>query len=116
HFANFVRDIDFAHLDLEPADITAGGCDAWARQSDDFAFGWVVNPKTSVARESFTLSGLADGSYDVRLYRTWRGRYLDSVTAPCRDGKLTVTIPELRTTGGHALHIGNDIAFKIRRQ
>jgi hypothetical protein len=116
HFADFVEDVDFAQLDLQPADITAGRCDAWALRSDDFALGWLVNPRTSVARESFTVSGLADGSYDVRLYRTWRGRYLDPVAVQCEDGRLTVSIPELRTTGGHALHIGHDVAFKIQRK
>ena len=55
----------------------------------------------------------ADGEYDVRLYRTWRGRYLDRQTVECKGGKLTCTVPELKTTGGHALHIGSDVAFKI---
>ena len=116
YFSRFVADIDFANLDLAPADITATNCDAWAMKSDKFIFGWVVNPRTSVARESFTISGLADGKYDVRLYRTWRGRYLDRQSLECNDGKLTCTIPELKTTGGHALHIGNDVAFKIVRK
>jgi hypothetical protein len=113
HFADFVADIEFAKLDLEPAEITAGDCDAWALRDGNFVFGWVVNPRTSVANESFTVSGLDDGDYQVRLYHTWRGRYLDPTRVPCRDGKLTVTIPELRTTRGHASHIGHDVAFKI---
>jgi hypothetical protein len=113
NFAQFVRDIDFARLTPEPAQITAGNCDAWAMRSGGFVFGWVVNPRTSVANETFTVSGLKDGDYEVRLYRTWRGRYLDPQTLQCRDGKLTVTIPELRTTGGHASYIGNDVAFKV---
>lgn len=113
YFSEFVADIDFANLEFEPAEITAGDCDAWAMKSDKLIFGWVVNPRTSVANEAFTISGLPDGSYDVRLYRTWRGRYLDRQTIESRGGKLTCTIPELKTTGGHALHIGNDIAFKI---
>jgi hypothetical protein len=113
YFSQFVGDINFAQLDLEPVLVEAGNCDAWAMKSDRLIFGWVVHPKTSVAKESFTIAGLKDGNYEVRLYRTWRGRYLDPQTLPCRDGKLTVTIPELATTGGHALHIGNDIAFKI---
>jgi len=116
HFARFIGDIDFAGLDLRPTEIGAGDCDAWAMRSDDFVVGWVVHQQTSVANESVTLSGLPDGSYEVRLYRTWRGRYLDPVTVPCRDGKLTLSIPELKTTGGHALHIGNDVAFKIVRK
>jgi hypothetical protein len=113
HFADFVADIEFANLDLEPAEITAGDCDAWALRDGNFVFGWVVNPRTSVANESFTIGGLGDGDYEVRLYRTWRGRYLDPTRVSCRDGKLTVTIPELRTTRGHASHIGHDVAFKI---
>jgi len=113
HFRQFVDDIDFARLDLEPIAVEAGNCDAWAMKSDKLIFGWIVHPKTSVANESFTIAGLQDRNYEVRLYRTWRGRYLDPEILPCRDGKLTVTIPELKTTGGHALHIGNDVAFKI---
>ena len=113
YFSQFVADIDFANLNFEPAEITAGPCDAWAMKSDKLIFGWVVHPRTSIANESFTISGLRDGPYDVRLYRTWRGRYMDREMIECRDGKLTCTIPELKTTGGHALHIGNDVAFKI---
>lgn len=112
-FGRFVANIDLAHLSPEPAEITAGNCDAWAMRSGDFVFGWVVNPRTGVANESFTISGLKDGDYEVRLYRTWRGRYLDPQTLQCRDGKLTATIPELRTTGGRASNIGNDVAFKV---
>jgi hypothetical protein len=113
YFAQFVGDIDFARLEFQPAEIAAGGCDAWAMKSDKLIFGWVVNPRTSMANESFTIAGLADGDYEVRLYRTWRGRYLEPQTLPCRDGKLTVTIPELTTTQGHASYIGEDIAFRI---
>lgn len=113
YFSQFVSDIDFANLDFQPAEIAAGGCDAWAMKSEKLIHGWVVNPRTTVANESFTISGLPDGPYEVRLYRTWRGLYLDRQTIECRDGRLSCTIPELKTTGGHALHIGNDVAFKI---
>jgi hypothetical protein len=113
YFSQFVSKIDFVDQDFEPAEITASNCDAWAMRADKFVIGWVVNPRTSVANESFTISGLPNGEYELRLYRTWRGRYMDPQTVECRDGKLTCTIPELKTTGGHALHIGNDVAFKI---
>jgi len=113
YFSQFVSDIDFADLYLEPADVTASNCDAWAMKSDKLIFGWVVNPHVTVANESFTISGLPEGRYEVRLYRTWRGRYMEKHTVQCADGKLTCAIPELKTTGGHALHIGNDVAFKI---
>jgi len=113
NFSRFVSDIDFANLALEPAEITAGDCDAWAMKSNKIIFGWVVNPRTSLANESFTISGLPDGTCELQLYRTWRGRYMDKNTVQCAAGKLTGTIPELKTTEGHALHIGNDVAFKI---
>ena len=113
YFSQFVSKLDFASKDFEPADITAPDCDAWAMRADKFVVGWVVHPRTSVANERFTISGLPDGKYELRLYRTWRGRYLDPQTVECRNGKLTCTISELKTTGGHALHIGNDVAFKI---
>jgi hypothetical protein len=113
HFSRFVADIDFAALDFEPARITAADCDAWAMKSDKLIFGWVVNPRLSVAREIFTLSGLPDGEYEVRLYRTWRGEYMDTQKVPCKGADLTVRIPELTATKGHAAHMGNDVAFKI---
>ncbi|MBL7185607.1 MAG: DUF5060 domain-containing protein [Phycisphaerae bacterium] len=113
YFSQFVSKIDFVNQDFEPADVTAPNCDAWAMRADKFVIGWVVNPRTSVANESFTISGLPDGEYELRLYRTWRGRYMDPQTVKCSDGELTYTIPELKTTGGHALHIGNDVAFKV---
>jgi len=113
YFGNFVGDIDFANLDLKPAKIVSDNCDAWAMRDDRFAFGWLVNPTMSVAKESFTVSGLPDGEYAVRLYRTWRGAYLPDESIQCRNGNLTVTIPELVTRRGHAAYIGNDVAFKI---
>jgi hypothetical protein len=113
YFSQFVSKIDFAEKGFEPAEITSPNCDAWAMRAGKFVIGWIVNPRTSVAKESFTVSGLPDGKYELRLYRTWRGRYMDPQTIECRNGKLTYTIPELETTRGHALHIGKDVAFKI---
>lgn len=116
HFARFVERIDFANLDLRPGEIDAGPCDAWVMRTDQFAFGWLVNPETSVANESATLLNMPDGAYDVQLYRTWRGSFLDKQTALCRGGKLSLTVPELRTRSGHASHIGHDVAFQIQRR
>ena len=113
YFGQFAAGIDFAHLDLQPAPVAAGDCDAWAMKSDQLIFGWVVNPRAGVANKSFTIAGLKDGEYQVRLYRTWKGQYLEPQTIQCQNGKLTVTIPELQATGGHASNIGNDVAFKI---
>jgi hypothetical protein len=116
HFSRFVAEIDFAGATWAPATIGAGDCDAWAMKSDQLIFGWVVNPRTSVANETVALSGLPDGQYGVRLYRTWRGVYLDEQVVECRDGKLSFVIPELNTTRGRAAHIGHDVALKITRR
>jgi len=113
YFQQFVSGIDFAHLEFSPADITAGDCDAYAMKSDEIIFGWVVNPRVSVANETFIISGIPDGAYEVELYRTWQGRALKKHTVKCSGGKLTDTIPELLTQRGHAYHIGNDVAFKV---
>ena len=112
-FARFVADIDFANLDLSPAEISAGDCDAYAMKSDEIVFGWIVNPRVSIANERFTIAGLPDGDYEIELYRTWRGQYLEKHTVTCSGGKLVDTIPELLTGRGRANHIGNDVAFKI---
>lgn len=114
-FANFVRDIDFADADWKPVKVETSAGDGWAMQSDQLAFGWIASPSTGVAKETITVSGLADGEYEVRLYRTWRGQYLPSIPATATGGKLTVAVPELIVTDGQSQNIGDDVAFKITR-
>ena len=111
--ADFVRDIDFAAAEWQPTKVEVSAGDGWAMKSDELIFGWVVNPKSGVANESFTLAGLDDGEYDVRLYRTWSGRELEPESVAMEDGKLTVKIPELQPQDSHANNIGDDVAFKI---
>jgi hypothetical protein len=82
-------------------------------KSDSLIFGWVVHPGVGVANETFAVSGLRDGAYDVRLYKTWQGRRLDTLTIRARNGRLECAIPELRTTDGHASNMGDDVAFRI---
>ncbi len=117
YFSRFAAELDCGNLAApEPAEITAGECDAWAIKSKKLIFGWLANPRTSVANESFTISGLPDGKYSVRLYRTWNGSFLPEQVVDCRDGQLTASVPELRPTDSHALHIGHDVAFRISPQ
>jgi hypothetical protein len=112
-FANFVRDIDFAGREWQPAKVEVSAGDAWAMRSDDLVFGWMANPSSGAAKESFTVSGLLDGSYEVRLFRTWRGVYLPPSSMKSSGGRLTVAIPELVAQDGRAQQIGDDVAFKI---
>ena len=82
-------------------------------KSDSLIFGWIVHPGVGVANETFTLCGLRDGAYAVRLYKTWQGRYLETRTITAHNGRLECAIPELITTDGHASNMGDDVAFRI---
>jgi hypothetical protein len=94
--------------------------DGWAIESAAVTFGWVVNALRGVANETFIVPGLEDGEYDVHLYRTWRGQYLDPIVARSGDGTLAVKIPGLGPQGGPARgpaqSIGDDLAFKIMKK
>jgi hypothetical protein len=82
-------------------------------QGEAMTFGWVVNSLSGVASETMTVPGLADGDYDVHLFRPWRGVYAPVISAVSKDGALTVTLPELKPVASRAQNLGNDAAFKI---
>jgi len=113
YFSKFVRDINFAGTPFKPVTLKVSDGDGWAMQNNGITFGWVVNPLSGVANESFSVPGMEDGDYDVHFFRTWRGQYLAPVAATASSGTLTVKVPELRPQGGRAQNIGNDVAFKI---
>jgi len=113
YFSQFVRDVPFAATQWKPVLLQMSEGNGWALQSEQMTLGWAVNPLNGIANETIDVPGLPDGEYETRLYRTYRGEYLDPVTATSTGGKLTLKIPELRTRGGRAQHIGNDVAFKI---
>lgn len=115
HLARFVRDIDFAGADWQPVQVDVSAGDGWAMQSDALTFGWVVNPTSGMAKETFTVGGLEDGPYEVHLYRTWRGQYMDPIADTATAGKVTVSIPELTVENDRGQYIGDDIAFKITK-
>jgi hypothetical protein len=52
------------------------------------------------------LDGFADGAYTVEWWETWKGKPARTEKATARAGKLTLTLPELKT----------DLAAKIRKQ
>jgi hypothetical protein len=117
-FARFVQDIDFADAEWQPIQVEMTTGAGWAMKSDGLIFGWVANPMSGVAKETFTITGLDDGEYSVRLYHTWNGRdvALDNPTFTAANGGLSVSIPELLPAGGHANHIGDDVAFTLVKQ
>jgi len=113
YFSQFVRDIDFAGGKWKPIVLKVSDGDGWAMQGEKMTFGWVANPASGAADETFDVPGLEDGEYDVHLYRTWRGQYLDPIVAISTGGALTVKVPELQSNRGHAQQTGDDVAFKI---
>ena len=113
YFSQFLRGIAFGENHWRPAALKVSSGDGWAMAGERMTFGWVVNPAGGVANETFTVPGLEDGDYDVYLYRTWRGQYLEPIMAASAGGALAVTIPELKTDRGHAQQMGDAVAFKI---
>jgi hypothetical protein len=112
-FTQFVRGIPFAAGEWKPTALKVSHGDGWAVLGERMTFGWVVNAAGGIASETFTVPGLPDGDYDVHLYRTWRGQYLDAIAASSAGGAMTITVPELKTDHGHAQQMGDDVAFKI---
>ena len=114
--ARFVSDIDFAGAEWTPIAVQTTAGDAWAMRSDKLIYGWFANPTSSVAKESFTIAGLEPGDYEVRLYRTWRGFYMEPQVVAAVDRKLTIAVPELAHRNGRSQLIGDDVAFKVVRK
>jgi hypothetical protein len=112
----FTERIPFSQL-RDPRAVEAGnpGGDAYAMGDDGFIFGWAVNADTDMSGREITLSGLRDGVYRVRLYHTWRGRFLEGegVQANAENGKLVFRVPVLKIEEGHARYIGQDLAFVL---
>jgi hypothetical protein len=111
--ARFTSRIDFANRDWQPAKIAVSNGDAWAMSDGTEAVGWYANLPSGVANEKVTLKGLPDGEYRVRLYRTWRGRFMSPMKVTSSGGALTFVLPELVAEEGHGQYIGDDIAFRI---
>jgi hypothetical protein len=113
HFSSFVRGIDFAADTFQPVTLAVTNGDGWAMRGERVTFGWAVNSGTGVAAETITVPGLPDGEYDAHFFRTWRGLWVEPVSAASAGGTLTVKAPELRHRGGRAQNLGPDVAFRI---
>jgi hypothetical protein len=108
----FVDQIAFSKLtDVMPASIKISNGDAYAMKSNELVFGWVVNPKTDVAGAQITINALKNGKYKLRIYHTWRGRFIKEEEISISNGNLTFSIPRLFGTESHANYIGQDAAF-----
>jgi hypothetical protein len=129
----FADAIPFSRLThLRPVEAVNPGGDAYAIAGDQMIFGWAVNAETDMSGKTITLPGLTSGTYRLRLYHTWRGRFLDeperSFWRGPRTGEeepppgtlvtagkkgLSIEVPVLKIEDGHARYIGQDVAFTL---
>jgi hypothetical protein len=68
--------------------------------------------------KTITLPDIEKGKYKLKLYHTWRGRFLRNEDRSIMEQiieskgkKVKFDIPVLKVEGGHARYIGQDIAF-----
>ena len=113
HFSKFIRDIPFALETFKPATLKVTDGDGWAMQGDRLTFGWAVNSISGISGGTVSVPGLADGEFDVRLYLTWSGKYLDPIPARSTGGELKFTVPEAAPRDRKPRYFGSDVAFKI---
>lgn len=109
---HFTDNIPFSKLsNLSPISVSIAGGDGFAIQSDKLIYGWVVNSKTDVAGDEVKISSAKNGKYKLRLFHTWRGEFIGESEINTSDHTLTFSVPSLKTKGGHANYVGQDIAF-----
>lgn len=109
----FTDRIPFSHLtDIKPANIkSVKGGDAYAMQTNELVFGWIVNSNGDVAHEKITVSALKNGKYKLMTYHTWRGAFLEETEVTVTNGTITFGPPYMRIAGSQARYIGQDMAF-----
>jgi len=108
----FSDNIAFSKLsNVSRINVTIADGDGFAMQSDKLIYGWVVNPKTDVAGDVVKITAAKNGKYKLRLYHTWRGEFISENEITASDNTLSFSIPSLKTKGGHANYVGQDIAF-----
>ena len=96
-------------------DSIEGGLNAFAMQSDQLIFGWVVNPETDVTSERIRIYEMVPGQYRLKLFHTWSGRWIEERELMVENGSIEFQVPNLRIQGGQARYVGQDIAFILER-
>ncbi|MDH5602552.1 MAG: DUF5060 domain-containing protein [Cyclobacteriaceae bacterium] len=116
NFRRFTDEIPFSKLtNLARAEVSLSEGDAFGMVSDQLVFGWVADPKVDVAGDTVTISSLKRGKYKVRIFHTWRGRFIYEEEIETMKKALSFTIPVLYIEGSHAGYVGNDIAFVVEK-
>ncbi|MFZ5940713.1 MAG: DUF5060 domain-containing protein [Bacteroidota bacterium] len=118
--ARFTEKIPFSTLSgLKTLNSQGKECDVYALVSDQMIIGWAVNAETDLSGKKVLLPGITEGSYKLRLYHTWRGRFLDEEESGIQEdfvvkaGKngISFDLPVLKIKDGHAAYVGQDMAF-----
>jgi hypothetical protein len=110
----FTDSIAFGQLAaIRPAEISVAHGDAYAMLSNQIIFGWVVNAVTDVAGDVVTLRSVPKGKYTLKIYHTWRGRFISREDVTCNDGTIRFELPRLFGADQHANYIGQDAAFVL---
>ena len=113
----FTDSIPFSQLTgIAPAEVAAAHGSAYAMKSDQFIFGWVVNVVTDVAGDKVTLRSIPNGHYLLRIYHTWRGKFIKDQPVNCTNGTVEFEMPRLFGVDSHTNYIGPDAAFVLVRQ
>jgi len=95
--------------------------DAFVLYAEQRIIGWAVNSDTDMTGKEVLIKGINEGTYRLRLYHTWRGRFLSEEDCGIKDGEpwivqagkngLSFKVPVLKIKDGHAGYIGQDVAF-----
>jgi hypothetical protein len=95
-FSTIVQQFPYAYLSLHPAELSVESCDAFGMASENCAFGWIRHQQGKrLGSHRFVLRGLADTTYVLEWYDTWRGQRLKSTYHWARNGVLELNLPEL---------------------
>lgn len=108
---DFTDQISFGKLTgITPFDFQVANGHGYGMKSNEAIFGWMVNPNTDVAGYSVRIQ-VPRGKYKLRLYHTWRGTFIHEEELQPSRGAVTIKVPSLKTQGGHANYVGQDVAF-----
>jgi len=107
YLQQFVRDIDFAHLELIPANITVSHADAYGLKTDNFVFGWIRSyDGKGISGKKVEINNLDNGNYRIIWYDTWQGEFIKEIKQKISNHTLSEQIPSIS---------GNvpDVALKV---
>ena len=85
----------YAREPLQPGDLWAEECDAYAMRTDSSAFGWIRQRQgKNLSAYPFRLKGLADTVYAVTWYNTWDGNPILTTFHRSEGGVLSGYLPD----------------------